>query len=272
MPRVNKDFESAKEVVVSVTDITSLNQLIYAIWASQLHPIHPLPGFVPSIKKDTMLILGSNPSFNADGYSRQLSMSEYPDIRELAHPKPFEAFMFQREAGPVIEEGVVLKIIDRACRMDKSIGINGHEYVKRLSKFGIEPTGLTIDEVNWWDMCCLRVNDQSQLDLFLSDKPKLKWIMLLIALRVITMQEPRMILLPNSGAAGNLKSVLKLAGGTLEFSEEYGTHILAFENVRCPIFLSANLHSRGQLDAYSKERFRWQVGWVWDKLSANWIK
>lgn len=268
MPRVNRQFEGAKEMVGQVADVDALNIMIYSIWAKQLHNNHPLPGFVSSIKKNTLLILGSNPSFNPDGYEKELSQSKYQDIRELGHPNKFRDFMFQFDLAPLQDRNEVLELVSKVCRIDESIGDNGHVYSHRLNKFGIEPTGLNIQQVVWWDMCFLRMNDQTNLDVFLKSNPKLKWTMLLIALRVIEMQEPKMILLPNSGAVRNLQSVLKLFGGSLEFSQTYGTHVLTMGKISCPIFLSSNLHSRNQLDAYSKERYKWHVGWVWEKLNG----
>lgn len=269
MTRVEKHFEAANKMVGSVSDIKMLNILIYELWANHLYPEYPLPGFVAPMKNNTLLILGSNPSFNKEGYGKQLEKSEHQEIKVLADSNEFHYFIFQKDTVPLVAEKEILKLISKVKCMDESIKKNGHVYTQRINSYGIEPTGLSIDQVAWSDMCCFRMNDQSDLNLFLRNHPFLKWATLLIALRVIELYHPKMILLPNSGAATKLHSILNMAGGSINFSEHFGTPVLNIGQISCPIFLSANLHSRNQLDKYSKARYSWHVKSVWETLSKT---
>ncbi|MEK4083759.1 hypothetical protein [Psychrobacillus sp. FSL K6-1415] len=265
-------LEVAKEMLNELNDVDQINRMIYDIWFEYFEPLKsPLPGFISPLKKDTLLVLGFNPSFNPGGYKNQLLNCDNIEIRELADVEKFQRFMKQSDVLQPLTEEEIIQVIEKVISIDKCIEKNGHKYINKLEEYVLTPLGLEKDSVMFWDLFSFRCNKQRDLKDYLSvtENQVQKWTQLLIALRVIELCEPKMIILPNSGGGDHLLEAMKHTKGVITFSEEYGTHLLKYNNVNCPIFLSANLHSTGQLDKYSRKRYTWHVNQIWTEVNQQ---
>lgn len=262
--RIKLDIDLLAEKINLIKDEEGFNQLNYEVWFNHLREErHPIPGFIEKFRSGSLLILGGNPSFNSDGYNKEISKCEDKDILNLLDPEKFEIFTKEKKET----EKEIKKHIKDAIKLDNCIWTGGHSYRNALEKVILNPLKLTKDEVVLWDVFSLRINDQNDLDDFLKLNPEMKIYQLLMLLKVIEICKPKMIVLANCGAAKKILSYSKSNRHlSIKFDEENGTHQFSYKDIKCPMFISANLNSRNSLDRFSKERLGWHLKRVWNEI------
>lgn len=182
-------------------------------------------------------------------------------IRKLRHISDFIYHDYER----CMSRDEILNIVSRVHEIDETIGKKGHKYITALEKTIIERVdNLKTIDCNYWDLFCFRQNSQ---DDFLREKvwDSKKRVslfgkkQLVLLLKVIEMNDPKIIVLPNKGAADILDNFMIEIKKSIYFNRKIGTHIITVNHKQYPIFLSANIHTRNPLDKYSKDRLGWHI-------------
>jgi hypothetical protein len=254
--------------------VDEINIYIYKLWRRkciELKESIPLPAFIREPRIGSILFLGMNPSLNKDGYKEQLSKSQHEWIRSIN----FKEFIHQ-DYNDYLSNHEILELVDKVNDIDEAIGKGGHIYIDTITNKIINIVGIDIEDCCFWDLFCFRGNNQDHfLDTYIFNAKKkrrrtqinlfgLKQIVIL--LRVIQLNKPKVIVLPNKGAADKLLEVFRLVDKDIIFGEEYGTHYIKMKGGKYPIFLSSNLHLRNRLDKFSQERLGWHVKWVYNQI------
>lgn len=88
---------------------------------------------------------------------------------------------------------------------------------------------------------------------------------LVISKKIIKETRPKVIVVINAYASKLFQTIFDKCNPS--FEKDWGTYLYEINNgVKTPVFFSSMLSSRHPLDAGSKERLQWHIGYVLDKL------
>lgn len=218
--------------------------MILKLWSEHVKPEHEdrIPLLCSPIIKDTLLVIGMNPSFNYDAIRQN---------QKLSKKKVDQLYMW---SGPD----------SQAIQIAKTEEMQGHleyrRYFGQLTSI-FKRLKLGAESIYHLDLFPYRSTNQKKVESLFSSGGKyqaMRQPLLEIAALVINQSSPRIILVANAGASNifikELRDVFDLDPKTEVPSTESGYHTVAINGVRVPIFFSGMITGQRALDRYSRER------------------
>jgi len=200
------------------------------------------PLFYDSFKKDTLLLVGVNPSSSAKGFKTIVKDTEYSKLN------PEEFFKWD-------------KLSKNFNLIDDCINIENYAYKKYTSYFAkpakiAESVGLDWQHV---DLFLYKETNQSNFMKRILEKGELNQFgldQLSIFRDVLTTIVPRAIVITNAFGS---EIVRKHFADDLVWDEERGHHWFSGGDKKVPIFFSSMLSGQRALDRWSHERLKWHI-------------
>jgi hypothetical protein len=220
---------------------TDINNELTQLWSKTFTEKDTVmvPLYYRDLRRNCLLFVGFNPSFNEEMFRKYLSGSRYSslDISDF--------FLWRSKIESKIES---------YKEIDKIVG-EKHPYFNKVKEIG-EEVNLPVEHI---DLFFYRKTSQKELQDLLYNKEKLNQFaekQLSLSFRLIQGTTPEIIVVINAGASEIIRNKF---GTRIQFHEEYGYHTILLNDKPVPIFFSSMLSGQRALDKGSLERLRWHV-------------
>ena len=200
------------------------------------------PLFYDSLKSDTLLFVGVNPSFSTKGFKSILKDTKYSKL------KPEKFFKWSSLSGN-------LSLIDDCINIENYAHKNYISYFAKPTEIA-ESVGLDWQHI---DLFLYRETNQSSFMKRILEKGELNQFgldQLSIFRYVLKITSPRTIVVTNAFGSETFR---KHFADDLVWDKKRGHHWFSGGDKKVPIFFSSMLSGQRALDRWSYERLKWHI-------------
>lgn len=224
--------------------ISRINQEAWELWEDTFQDNDNVyvPMIYPTIKKERILFIGLNPSFNERSFRITLKDTPYSNI----DPKKDFHWSNRADFNPEIAE---------------KFEVRQKEVVPFFAKFReiAEYTSMNWEHI---DLFFYRETSQKHLTQLIYPKNKLSDFgrrQIELSKQLILEAIPKVIVVANAFASRLFKNEVFKEELKEGIDEEHGYHVLRLNGRAIPVFLASMLTGQRAMDNYSYERLKWHI-------------
>jgi hypothetical protein len=222
-----------------MNSIDQINQKVIELW---LHTFHSnadvfMPLIYPPIKKNAILFIGLNPSFNLQGFRSILKDSPY------SHINPEDFYHLRNRAKFKLE---IAQDIEQLAK-------NKYPYFAKFKEIA-KYTKMDWEHVDLFFYRQTRQSNFKKMVYSGMDLNEFGRSQLQLSRELISVARPKVIVVANA-----LASKVFSKEYNAQFSEEYGYHIIILNGQVIPVLLGSMFTGQRAMDVYSYQRLRWHI-------------